>query len=125
MMRKAKNTVFTVEETVRVGDATLAPGTYVIRVVDHGTDLNLIQVMDLDRMNVLAMMQARQRSRPVSEVISEGTLTFEGAPGATRLLRKWDLERRAFGYDIVSSEPRVPNAASLVVRTAPLVAATK
>jgi hypothetical protein len=120
-----KNTVFTVQEPVRVGDVTLAPGTYVIRVVDHGTDLNVLQVTDLDRMKVLAMMQARQRSRLPSEVLSEGTLTFEGAPGGTRLLRKWNLEYRTFGYDVVSSEARAPNAASLVVRTAPLAVASK
>lgn len=120
-----KNTVFSVTDPIRVGNKTLNAGTYVIRVVEHYTDLNVLQVTDKDLLTVYATFQARQRALPDSEVSSEGTLYFDGAPGSANLLRSWNLPNRAFGYDIVTSVPKAPNVATLVVKGSPLARAAK
>ena len=112
----AKNTLFSVTDPIRVGDRTLGAGTYVIRVVNHGTDLNVLQVTDGDLMKVLATFHARQHAILPLDVSSEGTLTFDDVPGKPNLLRSWNVPDRSFGYDIVTSVPRPDNLASLIVK---------
>jgi hypothetical protein len=120
-----KNTIFTVTDPIRVGHTTLNAGTYVIRVVEHLTDINLLQVTDRDLMTVYATFQARQHSLLDSEVSADGTLYFAGAPGTPNLLRSWDLPNRSFGYDIVTSTPKTPSTATIVVKGPPVVRAAR
>jgi hypothetical protein len=121
----AKNTLFSVTDPIRVGDRTLGAGTYVIRVVNHATDLNLLQVTDPATMAVYATFQARQRSVLDLDISPEGTLTFDDVPGQPNLLRSWKVPNRSFGYDVVTSVPRPENLASLTVRGSPLVKAAR
>jgi hypothetical protein len=120
-----KNTLFTVAEPIRIGDRTLAAGTYVIRVVDHVTDLNTLQVTDSDLLTVYTTFQARQRGVLDADLSREGTLTFDEVPGQAHLLRSWNLPNRSFGYDILTSVPKEARTASLVVKGSPLVKASK
>ena len=113
-----KNMVFSVSERVRVGNVDLDPGTYVIRVVDHGSDLNLLQMTNLESTTVFTTLQARQRYHPDTRLSPEGSLHFDDVPGAPHLLRTWNVPNRSFGYDIVTSVARPVNMATMVVKGA-------
>ena len=120
-----KNTLFSVTDPVRVGETTLGAGSYVIRVVNRTTDLNMLQVTDPDSLTVYTTFQARQHPIQPYAVSPVGTLTFDDAPGTAPLLRSWDLPNRAFGYDIVTRSPKTPAVASFVVKGAPYVRSAK
>ena len=111
-----RNMVFSISDRVRVGSVDLDPGTYVIRVVNHGSDLNLLQLTNLESTTLCTTLQARQRYYPDVKTSPEGTLHFEDVPGAPHLLRTWNVPNRSFGYDIVTSPPRPADVAMKVVR---------
>ena len=120
-----KNPVFSVDDPIRVGDTQLGAGTYVIRVVRHDADLNLLQVTDRDGMTVHTTFQARQRPVLESEIVAEGTLLFDDVPGTAHLLRSWTLPNRSFSYDIVTNVPRPANQAALIVKGTPSARAAR
>lgn len=93
-----KRTILTVNETIQVPGAVLAPGQYVVKLVESPSDRHIVQVLNADENEVLTTILAipNYRLKPTSE----SSFSFwETPPGNPKALRAWFYPGDNFGQE--------------------------
>ncbi len=94
-------------EPLEVGNFTLPPGNYVIRVVDLQSGRNTIQVTNADQTKVFATVLATPHPILVGEMApSSRYIYYNTAPGQPKALRTWFARDTTNGQDIVYPKRR-------------------
>jgi hypothetical protein len=104
---------FTVTEPLEVGNFTLPPGNYVIRVVELQSSRNTIQVTNADQTKVFATVLAIPHPILVGELApSSRYIYYNTAPGQPKALRTWFPRDSTNGQDIVYPKRRAMELAA-------------
>ncbi len=102
-----ENSTFTLTEPLEVGQFTLQPGTYLLRVLMLQSDRNVIQVTDVDQSKVFATVIATPHPIRAREVLpSTRYVYYPAVPGQNKALRTWYARDTSNGQDIVYPRKR-------------------
>lgn len=112
-----QKTKITINETIDVPGATLAPGTYVVKLVDSMTSRHIVRFMNADETKTLTTVLAipNQRQRPTGD----SQFSFYEMPiGNHPALRSWFYPGRLIGQQFVYPKARameIANATGMYV----------
>ena len=119
---KKSESTLTVNEPVEVPGTILAPGTYVIRVVDAQSSRNIVQITDVDGTKVFATAictpHAQAASRPNTNFVYYENVS------TSKVLRTWFASNDQFGQDFVYPRERAIELARAVKEPVPAYVAT-
>jgi LPXTG-motif cell wall-anchored protein len=93
-----KKTVLTINETVQVTDTVLAPGQYVLKLLDSQSDRHVVQIFNSDQTHIINTVLAV----PAERLEPTGRTEFsfwETPPGTARALRTWYYPGDNFGQE--------------------------
>jgi LPXTG-motif cell wall-anchored protein len=93
-----KKTVLTVNETTQLTDTVLAPGQYVLRLLDSQSDRHIVQIFNGDETHIINTVLAI----PAERLQPTGKTEFsfwETPPGTARALRTWYYPGDNFGQE--------------------------
>jgi hypothetical protein len=98
-------TRFTFVQPVRIPDKLLPAGSYWFVLIDHGADLNVVQIFDADRKSLIVTLQtaAAERLNPSSETtltLAEPERTAESSGGPATLI-SWFYPGRVEGHRFI------------------------
>jgi len=93
-----KKTVITINESIQVPNLVLAPGTYVIKLLDSPSDRHLVQIYNADETQLLTTIMAipNYRLQPADKTMLE---FWETPPGQPKALRAWFYPGDNFGQE--------------------------
>jgi len=94
----SKKTVLTISETVQVTDTVLAPGQYVLKLLDSQSDRHIVQIFNSDQTHVINTVLAIPAERLEPTGRTEFTY-WETPPGTARALRTWYYPGDNFGQE--------------------------
>lgn len=119
-----KRTTLTVTETIQVPGATLAPGEYVMKLLDSPSDRHIVQVFNADETKVETTILAipNYRLKPTGKTV----FTFwEMPPGQPKALRAWFYPGDNFGQEFAYPKVKATEIATVAHAPVPAVEATK
>jgi LPXTG-motif cell wall-anchored protein len=93
-----KKTVLTINETTQVTDTVLAPGQYVLKLLDSQSDRHIVQIFNSDQTHIINTVLAI----PAERLQPTGNTEFsfwETPPGTARALRTWYYPGDNFGQE--------------------------
>lgn len=117
MAQTPEVSLFEVNEPTMVGDVTLQPGRYMIRVLPSFSDRHRVQVTDVDNTKVFTTVLTVPHPLEPNEEMPETRMVFYPAnAGQPRALRTWFAPGtpREVGHDIVYEEERAKAFARIV-----------
>ncbi len=93
-----KKTVITIDEQMQLPNATLQPGTYVIRLHDSPSNRHVVQVFDKDEKHIVTTILAipNMRLRPTGKSVFA---FWEVPAGKPKALRAWFYPGDNFGQE--------------------------
>jgi hypothetical protein len=93
-----KKTVITINEPIQVPNLVLAPGTYVMKLLDSPSDRHLVQIYNADETKLLTTIMAipNYRLQPADKTVLE---FWETPPGHPKALRAWFYPGDNFGQE--------------------------
>jgi hypothetical protein len=137
---QAEQSTFVVTDPLYVGNVTLQPGTYRIKVVLIDSNRDMLQVTDPDQQKVFATVLSRPHQILPGEAMPESRyVLWTLTPGQPRALKTWYARDRESGHDIVYPKERALELAAATresviaipdtvkeaeLRTAPLLVVT-
>jgi len=94
----SKKTVLTIHETVQVTDTVLAPGQYVLKLLDSQSDRHIVQIFNSDQTHIIDTVLAvpAQRMQPTGKTEFN---FWETPPGTARALRTWYYPGDNYGQE--------------------------
>jgi hypothetical protein len=105
-----KKTIVTLNSSVRVPGKVLAPGTYVLRLLDSPSDRNIVLVYNQNEDELIATIQAIPAYRV--DISDQTILTFDDPESAVPMLKKWFYPGQNEGLEFVytgeSKEAKAP-----------------
>jgi Protein of unknown function (DUF2911) len=97
-----QETIITFSAPVEIPGKALPAGTYLFRLADHGSDPNVVQILNADGTKLYAMLPTidTERAEPSGETTM--TLAEQGA-GKPDALRKWYYPGSQTGHEFLYS----------------------
>ena len=93
-----RKTTVTINAPIEVCGMVLSPGTYVFKLLDSGTDRNIVQIYNADETHLVTSLFAVPSSR--IEPATGSVFTFlESAAGQPRALHAWFYPGNADGLE--------------------------
>lgn len=119
-----KRTTFTLTETVQVPGAVLAPGDYVIKLLDSPSDRHIVQVFNADENQVLTTILAipNYRLKPTDKSVFS---FWETPPGQPKALRAWFYPGDNFGQEFAYPKVKATEIAAVAHAEVPTTEAQK
>ncbi len=119
-----KRTTLTVTEPIEVPGAVLAPGDYVIKLLDSPSDRHIVQIFNADETELQTTILAipNYRLQPTGKT----TFTFwEMPPGQPRALRAWFYPGDNFGQEFAYPKVKATEIAAVAHAEVPTTEAQK
>lgn len=119
-----KRTTLTITEPIQVPGATLAPGEYVMKLLDSPSDRHIVQIFNADETKVETTILAipNYRLKPTGKT----AFTFwEMPPGQPKALRAWFYPGDNFGQEFAYPKVKATEIATVAHAEVPAVEATK
>jgi hypothetical protein len=98
-----EQTKITFSMPIQIPGQVLPAGTYIFQQADSG-DLNLIQIFNADRSQLLATVQTVSAERP--EAAGDTVITIGEPETGDPALLKWFYPGRSIGHEFIYSEQR-------------------
>jgi hypothetical protein len=119
-----KKTTLTVNETISVPGRTLAPGEYVVKLLDSPSDRHIVQVFNADETQVLTTILAipNYRLRPTGKTVFS---FWEMPPGQPKALRAWFYPGDNFGQEFAYPKVEATEIAAVAHVAVPTTEAQK
>lgn len=114
-----KRTILTVSQTVQIGDATLQPGRYVVKLLDSQSERHVVQIFNGDQTHIIDTVIAV----PIQRVTPRGHTTFtyyETPAGSAHALRTWYYPGDSVGQEFLEPKHHEMLAAGTAVVDQPL-----
>jgi len=114
-----KRTILTVSQTVQIGDATLQPGRYVIKLLDSQTERHVVQIFNANQTHIIDTVIAV----PIQRVTPRGHTTFtyyETPAGSVQALRTWYYPGDSVGQQFLEPKHHEMLTAGTAVVSQPL-----
>jgi len=108
-----KKTILTVNEPIQVPNKVLAPGTYVMKLMDSPADRHIVQIFNADGTHLITTILAipNYRLQPTGKTVFG---FWETPPGQPKALRAWFYPGDNFGQEFAYPK----NAAVQIAATA-------
>ena len=119
-----KKTIITVDQPIQVPNVVLAPGKYVMMLLNSPSDRHIVQIYNADGNQLITTVLAipNYRIQPTGKT----TLTFwETAPGQPKALRAWFYPGDNFGQEFAYPKTEASQIAAVSHETVPTTEATK
>jgi hypothetical protein len=113
-----KKTIITVEEPIQIPNTVLAPGKYVMKLLDSPSDRHIVQIYNADENQLITTVLAipNYQIQPKGKTI----LTFwETAPGQPKALRAWFYPGDNFGQEFAYPKTEASQIAAVSHQTVP------
>ena len=114
-----KRTILTVSQTVQIGDATLQPGRYVIKLLDSQSERHVVQIFNATQTHIIDTVIAV----PIQRVTPRGHTTFtyyETPAGSVQALRTWYYPGDSVGQQFLEPKHHEMLTAGTAVVSQPL-----
>jgi len=119
-----KRTIMTVHETIQVPNTVLAPGTYVVKLLDSPSDRHVVQIFNADESKLITTILAIPNYR--LEPTGNSVFTFwEMPPGQPRALRAWFYPGDNFGQEFAYPKTKAVAIAAISHAAIPTTEAEK
>lgn len=119
-----KRTTLTITETIQVPGTTLAPGEYVVKLLNSPSDRHIVQIFNGDETQLQTTILAipNYRLKPTAKTV----FTFwEMPPGQPKALRAWFYPGDNFGQEFAYPKAKATEIATVAHAEVPAVEATK
>ncbi len=119
-----KRTTLTVKETIQVPGKVLAPGEYVVKLLESASDRHIVQIFNADGTELQTTILAipNYRLRPTGKTV----FTFwEMPPGQPRALRAWFYPGDNFGQEFAYPKVKATEIATVAHVEVPTTEAQK
>jgi len=117
-----KRTTLTVREAIQVPGVVLAPGNYVVKLLDSPSDRHIVQIFNADETVLQTTILAipNYRLKPTGDTV----FTFwETPPGQPRALRAWFYPGDNFGQEFAYPKNKAVEIAAVAKAPVPAIEA--
>lgn len=119
-----KKTVMTINETIQVPNAVLAPGTYVLKLLDSPSDRHIVQIFNADETEVITTILAIPNWRLTPREKTSFSF-WEMPPGQPAALRAWFYPGDNFGQEFAYPKTKAVSIAAIAHAEVPTTEAEK
>jgi hypothetical protein len=119
-----KRTTLTITEPIEVPGAVLAPGDYVIKLLDSASDRHIVQIFNADETELQTTILAipNYRLQPSGKTVFS---FWEMPPGQPRALRAWFYPGDNFGQEFAYPKVKATEIATVAHAAVPTTEAQK